>query len=239
MITEGVRVLHSILMLQSAYTFGSYLSYKRVDAILVQFVKRNENRAMLGRFVWAYFDRLCGSFGCSCSGHISFDGNDSLASPILNAFEYTSHLLREISNPYFDSTVGEDESSELRCKCAIPPLYLQWEGHSITVVGIRKISNGNGQPPSFNLIVFDPQKKKLGDVKHILAAELSSRSGLTDTSKKFVNTQIHVPASKFYFKDTQIILSTARIIDKAESNRRKYCAKNIGYLDAKPNLTTT
>jgi hypothetical protein len=126
--------------------------------------------------------------------------------------------------------VGGDESSELRCKCAIPPLYLQWEGHSITVIGIRKISNGNGQPPSFNLIVFDPQKKQLGDVKNIL----SSRSGLTDTSKKFVNTQIEVPASKIHCKDTQIILSTTRIIDTAERNRRKYCAKNIGYLDAKP-----
>jgi len=52
-----------------------------------------------------------------------------------------------------------DGSAGACCRCALPgaplvPLYLQWEGHSVTVVGIERLQGF--QDPSYNLLVFDP-----------------------------------------------------------------------------------
>lgn len=219
----------------------SYLSFKRIDSIIIQFIKTTENRAMLGNFVWAYFNRICGSFGCSCNGNTNIQGNP-LASPILNSTEYASHLIREITNPYYcnGNAGGGGEGGVRRCGCSLPPLYLQWEGHSVTIVGVRKINNAQGQPPSFNLIIFCPQKKQLCfHVKDMLTAELTRRHSnggeLSMDSRmceKSVNSIIELSTNKLQHKDCQILLSTAHIIDEAESSLRKSCSKNVGYLDA-------
>jgi len=211
----------------------SYLTFNRIDSIIVQFIKTKENRAMLGSFVWAYFSRICGCgpFGCSCNGNDS--RRNPLASPILHSPEYAANLLREISS---SSTVRGRDDSTPQCKCSLPPLYLQWEGHSVTVVGIRKNTSANEQSPSFNLIIFCPQKQQLLALKNMLSeltrrdpADISLGSG---HSEKFVKSVIELPVSKLQHKDCQILLSTAWTINEAESHRRKSCTKNIGFLDA-------
>jgi len=41
------------------------------------------------------------------------------------------------------------------CPCPSLPLYLQWEGHSVTVVGVEMDASGDTK----NLLVFDPIKE--------------------------------------------------------------------------------
>jgi len=193
----------------------SYLSFHRIDSIIVQFIKTKENRAMVGNFVWAYFSRKCGSFGCSsCENHHDDNSNDSssscrdddrhpppLASPILHSYEYASHLLRGISSePATTSCVEETTSLRggTQCSCSLPPLYLQWEGHSVTIVGVRKNfyankknnDNNNGQQPppsSYNLIIFCPQKQQLPALKNKLLSELTRRENNSNNNSNSSN----------------------------------------------------
>ena len=255
----------------------SYLSFKCVDSIIIQFIKKEENRALLGKFVWAYFNRICGSVGCTCCFNSSSskgdDDNDNnflieknrknpppLASPSVLASEYADNLLNEMGKSDFDTGVGrggeEPSYPTSRCKCSLPPLYLQWDGHSVTVIGVKRvigINNSNGQqgpPPSYTLIIFCPQKK-LGTIKCQLAKELHSRkttnngnsgssaaaAATTTTTQPYsfgtrIESLIELPADKLLHKDCQLLLSTAKVIDENESNRRKSCIQNIGFLNA-------
>lgn len=236
----------------------SYLSFKRVDSIIVQFIKREENRALLGKFVWAYFNRICGAFGCSycCSSDDDDDDDEDkkwcrLASPVMYASEYAETILRAVEKPYFDMNMqGEGVDSyqrkyQRKCKCSIPPLYLQWDGHSVTVVGVKRLDNGgHGHPPSYTLLIFCPQKK-LGSMKVPLARELEqirhssserSRPTSLESTEHFgprVNSLIELSAKKLLQKDCQILLSTGRIINAEVSNQRKSCVSSIGFLNAK------
>jgi hypothetical protein len=138
---------------------------------------------------------------------------------------------------------------------SLPPLYLQWKGHSITIVGIRKVVNkttatDDGQqhpPPSFTLIIFCPQKN-VSDIKSTLMREFESKindmsslggGGGGKTNNNNINNNcwpvLELPANKLLQKDCQILLSTARVIDEKESNRRKFCSINLGFLNAVSN----
>ena len=206
-----------------------------MDSIIVQFIKKEENRALLGKFVWAYFNRVCGSFGCSCCDQR--EGNP-LATPSMLASEYADYLLLAMRQPNFDTKKCGS------CKCSLPPLYLQWDGHSVTVVGVKRILNAYGGPPSYTLIVFCPQKK-LGSIKGTLARELQARnttptqqlsnfgaSTVAEFGDSRVNPLIELPANKMVEKDCQVLLCTARKIDETEKHRRKSCVNHIGFLNA-------
>ena len=223
---------------------------------------------MLGKFVWAYFNRSCGSFGCSCSGTTNneggcrgraaaYAGNGGngmnhcqypLATPLLTSTEYAAHLLRECCGSNDNNTamnevggdvVQQQQGQSSSCECSIPPLYLQWEGHSVTIVGVRKIADTQ----KFNLLIFCPQKAALHNyVKQMLTNELKqqqqqrntssgSSSSSTECSEKLASI-IELPTTKLLEKDCQILLSTGRRIDDQERDLRRKCTKNVGYLDA-------
>ena len=271
-----------MLMLYPTHT-RSYLSFMRVDSIIVQFIKTSQNRALLGRFVWAYFDRVCPPpFGCSsCQDgggggrehwSVSMDRGGSvrrsdaadpppLASPMLTSLEYADHLLREITKS--NNTVDNDKEQQRghqqqRCQCSIPPLYLQWEGHSVTVVGIKRLRGRQSSSSSFtnttttttspdlySLIIFCPQKN-VANVKNAYIKEYHSRYKhattedddyyLTNTKKKFGssnnNSILELPATKLLQKDCQILLTTGKRIDEMESKRRTVCSNEVGFLNA-------
>lgn len=140
------------------------------------------------------------------------------------------------------------------CDCSLPPLYLQWEGHSVTVVGVRRVDDAtSGNPPSFALVVFCPQKN-VADIKGALAREfVASMGGSSDDGFDFANDSerrpqsssggggeggrtvrsvVELPASRLLQKDCQILLSAARVIDEGESNMRKFCSSSLGFLNA-------
>ncbi len=240
----------------------------RVDSIIVQFIKTPHNRALLGRFVWAYFNRVCHTpFGCSSChrGHCNVPGRGSdgggcveedpspLASPILTSLEYADHLLSEIVK-----LQNMEQRQQQRCQCSIPPLYLQWEGHSVTVVGVKRSdctsSTIHGHlsesSPSelFSLIIFCPQKNVI-NVKSALTKEFHLRTvrdkGMVDSHeyrsnkrKKVGNNNnnttsiLELPVTKLLQQDCQILLTTGRTIDEAESKRRTVCSNGVGFLNA-------
>ena len=226
----------------------SYLSYKCIDSIIVQFIKTPRNRALLGNFVWAYFTK----FG-------RYDNDDGVGGMSMSIFptcaEYAENLISEITKPNFTSQWGDGlRQMGQSIIGSLPPLYLQWKGHSITIVGIRKemrttaTSNDDGQQhpsPSFTLIIFCPQKN-VSDIKSTLMREfeskindMSSLGGGGKTNNNNINNNcwpvLELPANKLLQKDCQILLSTARVIDEKESNRRKFCSINLGFLNAVSN----
>jgi hypothetical protein len=245
----------------------SYLSFKRVDSIIVQFIKTARNRALLGKFVWAYFGRMC---GCPCRGGGRHDGGggddddkcalggrDPRAAASPPCVEHADNLIRAITRPDFDSRLAGGSRAgrrrRRRCDCSLPPLYLQWEGHSVTVVGVRKVHDDDaaaayGNPPSFALVVFCPQKNVAG-IKGDLAREFAASMGASDEGFDFANdfgpppssssgggrairSVVELPMSRLLQKDCQILLSTARVIGEGESNMRKFCSSNLGFLNA-------
>jgi hypothetical protein len=231
----------------------SYLSYKRVDSIIVQFIRTPRNRALLGKFVWAYFTKF-GRYD---------DDDDGVGGMSMSIFptcaEYAENLISEITKPNFSSQWGDGlRQMGQSITGSLPPLYLQWKGHSITIVGIRKemrttaTSNDDGQQhpsPSFTLIIFCPQKN-VSDIKSTLMREFESKindmsslggggGGGGKTNNININNNcwpvLELPANKLLQKDCQILLSTARVIDEKESNRRKFCSINLGFLNAVSN----
>jgi hypothetical protein len=112
-----------------AIEVSSVLAYWGLDSSVVQFVTCQESRGLLSNFVQAYFSKALGKEGCSfCQGRRV--KSDAIAEQYL---QFASVSLRI------------DES----CDCPLLPLYLQWEGHSITIVGTEE----NGA-----WLVFDPMK---------------------------------------------------------------------------------
>ncbi len=117
-----------------------------------------------------------------------------------------------------------------RCNCLLLPLYLQWEGHSVTIIRVHKVHDNDdaayGNPPSFALVVFCPQKNVAG-IKGDLAREFAALMGASDEGFDFANnfgpppllssgggrairSIDELPMSRLLQKDCQILLSTAR-----------------------------
>lgn len=106
----------------------SILASRSIDAVVVQFMKCLESRKKLGDFVWCYFSKT--GYCCVCVQE--------------NCRQCVQRLLR----------LGAGRTEERKfCLCSVPPLYLQWEGHSVTVVGVRDQLDG-----SYDLILFDPAR---------------------------------------------------------------------------------
>ena len=215
--------------------------------------------------------------GCPCRGGVRYDGDDDdddddecamggrypTKATHPPCVEHADNLIRAITRPGFDSRLasaagvrGSRTGRRRRrmCDCSLPPLYLQWEGHSVTVVGVRRVDDAtSGNPPSFALVVFCPQKN-VADIKGALAREfVASMGGSSDDGFDFANDSerrpqsssgdgggggrtfcsvVELPASRLLQKDCQILLSAARVIDEGKSNMRKFCSSNLGFLNA-------
>ena len=184
----------------------SYLSFRGIDATIVQFANTMENRSAIGSFVWAYFSR----FGTDCRCQMRQNDRTS--------YQYAQQLIdaaRQIRSK------ADDTSSS--CSCTLFPLYLQWAGHSVTIVGIRRENciGSNGAPTiRYHLIVFDPQKN--GEVLgNKLANELNKRSDQRQTScLRFME----LSPERLIGKDTQVLLTTGRLISDGE---REQCKERV------------
>ena len=204
----------------------------KVDSVIVQFIRTAESRALVGKFVWVYFNR---PYECPCSYGQNSEHEFPLSKPNMLALDYGSQLIDEVLKP--DSEYGclWGNINERQCSCSIPALYLQWEGHSVTVVGIKRTKHDNGQPPSYTLLVFCPQKK-VTRTKSWMAKELMAEKAVPTNEFKdeIIQQIIELPASTLVEKDCQILVSTAHVINEEERERRKHCSLNLGYLDVEP-----
>eukprot|EP00542_Grammatophora_oceanica_P013778 CAMPEP_0194026596 /NCGR_PEP_ID=MMETSP0009_2-20130614/904_1 /TAXON_ID=210454 /ORGANISM="Grammatophora oceanica, Strain CCMP 410" /LENGTH=155 /DNA_ID=CAMNT_0038665383 /DNA_START=192 /DNA_END=655 /DNA_ORIENTATION=- len=112
------------------------------------------------------------------------------------------------------ATTGEEPQTP-RCQCPTPPLYLQWKGHSVTIVGIQKLAGED----EYDLILFDPARSG-AMLEQSLTSSLEGRIGL---AKAFQH--IKKSSRDLLQRDCQIILSTDRkglTRDERDSFKRTY-----------------
>jgi hypothetical protein len=109
---------------------ANLLWYYGVDATFVQFIKCHEWRTLLPKFVNAYFSKAVGLEGCSfCKDN----NNNKVGQPIDTncprvSSKYCANGLLDHAEANLEFAVTPPE-----CGCPLLPLYLQWEGHSVTI----------------------------------------------------------------------------------------------------------
>lgn len=189
----------------------SYLVFRGIDGTIVQFANTMRNRSAVGPFVWAYFSRL--GPDCDCQSGGGGRGSQKVS------YQYTNELIQAAKQI---QSCTEETPCLTSCSCTLCPLYLQWSGHSVTIVGIRReriITSNSGTPSMrYHLIVFDPQKK--GEIlRNKLTGELNKKLG-HNRQQNCLNF-MELSTEKLLSKDTQILLSTARAITDQERERCK------------------
>mmetsp|Transcript_24929 Transcript_24929/g.37179 ORF Transcript_24929/g.37179 Transcript_24929/m.37179 type:complete len:544 (-) Transcript_24929:188-1819(-) len=231
-----------------AVEVSSTLSYLQIDSVVAQFIHCHESRSLLGKFVWSYFTRKVGRdacFFCSCSksSHDACHNDDDSESSFLmwSSVAQATELLRIAEVSHGNNNIEEDC---YYCQCPLLPLYLQWEGHSVTIVGIKNATSPPGSSsddstatPQFSLLVFDPLKE--GSIlKEKISSTLSQRqllcreeneknssSGCSMDSKIMMEKDeasiaaMYLPVSKLINEDCQIVMCSARPLSISE--RRK------------------
>jgi hypothetical protein len=117
--------------------------------------------------------------------------------------EYAENLILEITKPNSNSHWGDGlRQMGQQINGSLPPLYLQWKGHSITIVGIQKVVTA----------LMREFESKLNDImiteQYTPHPKLMSSGGNTNNTNWPV---LELPANKLIQKDCQILLSTARV----------------------------
>ena len=80
-----------------------------------------------------------------------------------NLFEAIDH--------YFRAGASDDQADEkIRCT-SLPPIYFQYPGHSLTIVGIEHQKNGQPQ-----LLVFDPAFRDSNSIMKLIGKEFKGKS---------------------------------------------------------------
>lgn len=152
-----------------AVEVSSAMSYLGIDSTVIQFIRCPESRLLLAPFVYAYFtkkfvgqsfhrDRYDSPHHCACVFCAA-----SLPTSTSKSMTHASHIFKHLYHDQDALVISNHHPSNLPCRFPLPPLYLQWEGHSVTIVGIE-VPDSSGAtgwecPASFNLLVFDPMKK--------------------------------------------------------------------------------
>jgi len=182
----------------------SYLKFVGVDAAVVHFTSEELRKEALGKFAYAYFSNGSNGFSCGCCGDCRVS-HSSLATTNVSsrALAQSLKLLHSSSHTLHPS----------RCNCSLPPLYLQWQGHSVTIVGVRKNTLPGGLA-NFTLLSFCPQKlAKPGEMKSMLRERLNGGQIVN----AFKDT-IEIPPTDLWGKVSQkecrVVLSTVRVISE-------------------------
>jgi Peptidase family C78 len=187
-----------------AMEVATILWYWGVDATVVQFIQCHESRKLLPKFVQAYFGKgVTGIQGCSfCQQQ-----RQQEAVAVAVGSKYCVHgLLQHAAAAAAANDVGLLlQLLPAECTCPILPLYLQWEGHSVTIVGIT--DDGN------NLLVLDPMKSAI-----TLQQELATAPFLEP---------LQLPIHRLQNKDTQIILCTLSPLSNAARNHIRECGGSV------------
>jgi hypothetical protein len=163
---------------------ASVMSYWGQDATVIQFIKCRESRALLPKFVKEYFLKKLGKEGCP---FCSVDMRSEASSKELLQF----------------ASMTEDVHIESACDCPLLPLYLQWEGHSVSIVGIETVLPSN----DLHFLVFDPLKNGTS-----LKTTLSSNKTLAP---------LRLSCKKLLGKDAQLILCSTRSLSPSEKSARR------------------
>ena len=172
-----------------AIEVATALTYMGIDATVIQFVMVADSRMQLGPFLYHYFGRThCTCHTTNHNNTTTTNSSPALATKLLSSCNRNSN-----HNPTPRQTI---------CDCPRYPLYLQWEGHSVTVIGIEYSNDDNDTKDDLVLLLFDPVKSGTAVMK-----QLGAKRQSTDNNNH--NWPWRLPASKLVHKDTQLILCTS------------------------------
>lgn len=172
-----------------AVEVGFVFSYMWLDACVVQFIKCFQSRRLLPPFVYHYFR------GCSAAQSAKKKATDCL--------EWADK-----------GTSGMGEGTHPGASCTtLLPMYLQWEGHSVTIVGLDPPSGasagdiGKTNWSQWNLLVFCPGRN-------------CSRLNSSNTTV----APFRLSCRQLLQKDCQLVLSSPEPLTPNQRMERKFSA---------------
>ena len=154
------------------------------DACVIQFIRCPESRGLLGPFCSRYFATACPWW---CRTQSSF----SSTTPSQNL----AHQLLQPANDHPSKSIHD-------CGCARLPLYLQYKGHSVTVMGVEHSEEGT----PLNLLLMDPAK---------------NGHDLRTTLQKGNPIYSRLSVSSLRGKDCQLVFASRRVMSAAERDSWK------------------
>lgn len=169
-----------------AVEVSNCLTFSGIENVVVQFIECIESRSLLAPFCAAYFSKQhCDD---AYASSVSKQGGRASA----------QRLLRIIATDSCNSR----PSSPSSCPYPSFPIYLQWEGHSVSVVGVEAAPGGRVE----NLLVFDPSRKGATLKKTLMKRNLKP---------------LRLPVSKLGTTDCQIVLASTRSLSVEDRARLK------------------
>lgn len=165
------------------------LLFLGIDCSVVQFVACPESRSQLGPFCAAYFSKRYHQHFQQCNCTRS-SGSVDIARQILQNLSPQNGI--------------NGAKPVCQCQCSFP-LYLQFEGHSVTVVGVETYGKSERVQ---NLLLFDPA---------LSGSRLRSALAQNDIRP------LRRPLSSLEKEDCQIILASTKSLSEMECQQLK-CA---------------
>jgi Peptidase family C78 len=193
---RSAQILHTCEEIGAVEVTG-WCNYHHLDSTTIQFIRCNESRQLLGPFCYQYFrSKLTGD-----------SQQPGVRDSKLDSRSLTLALLTEATKFSDANEACVDDRSN-----ALLPLYLQWPGHSVSVVGV--VASRSGHTTEFDLLLFDPSKP--GDRLlqcFALNGNKRAKAGTALAPFRFsVRTLLN--------KDCQLVVSTTGPLSEAERQKR-------------------
>lgn len=156
----------------------------------------------MGPFVARYFDSSRRGWNCNIRDAL---GTRALVEDLMDFVQHHDNKA-----PVSVSASVTNEAMD-GCDLAIAPLYLQWEGHSVTIVGIELLKENYQE---YDLLVLDPNKKW----------PPSSSKGAGDTreiARERMLNHMRLSSRKIRLKDRQLIVASTKVQCSQEREERK------------------
>ena len=171
-----------------AVEVSNLLSFMGLDSTVVQFIKCPASRRLLLPFCRAYF---------SCNGN----GKNEESSASTDTDCCTTHS--KASSPMIARNLlqrATQRATVAPCRCSRLPLYLQWRGHSVMIVGVVN------SPSSSELLVLDP---------------LKNGTTLTRALQRHDTGPLRLDSKKLEKEDCQIVLLSTRSLSPGDRERMR------------------
>lgn len=166
-----------------AVEVSTCLAFLGIENAVIQFITCHESRSLLAPFCAAYFSKQSGA----CPYCQDSKSSHAAAQQLLRIAENSN--VSSLSSP--------------SCPCPSFPLYLQWKGHSVSVIGVECGSDGGKVK---NLLVFDPLQKGSKLKESLLKRDLKP---------------LRLSVSKLEKRDCQIVVVSTKTLTLEEATRLK------------------
>lgn len=194
-----------------------YLSYCGIDATIVQFqYNRNQhhitNGTLIGSFCQEYFQQR----------NYNNDNTNNNKQTILSSYELSHQIVDRIkryqSHHNTMMTSLSSSTNHATSMISVAPLYLQWDGHSVTVIGVELSSSSSSSYNCIvqNLLIFDPCKHG-NTIQKNLSSYTSSYDGKPQQQQTTNNNKnnklldiIRLPIGRVNRKHCQLIACTTK-----------------------------